>query len=100
MSGPTLKLALAASLLSLGVGASTNGPPNASAGLPSADLSLTKSDSPDPVAVGGSLTYTLTVRNQGPASSGFVILSDSLPDTTTFASASAGCDHSPASNTV
>ena len=33
--------------------------------MPSADLSITKSDSPDPVTVGNALTYTLTVSNAG-----------------------------------
>ena len=32
-----------------------------------ADLSLTKTDSPDPVLVGEQLTYTLAVHNAGPA---------------------------------
>ena len=33
---------------------------------PAADLSLTKSDSPDPVLQGQQLTYTLSVHNTGP----------------------------------
>ena len=33
---------------------------------PAADLSLTKTDSPDPVLAGELLTYTLTVHNAGP----------------------------------
>jgi acyl dehydratase len=33
---------------------------------PSADLTLTNADSPDPVQSGATLTYTVTVRNQGP----------------------------------
>ena len=35
---------------------------------PAADLSLTKTDSPDPVLAGELLTYTLTVHNAGPSS--------------------------------
>ena len=31
------------------------------------DLSISKQDSPDPVAMGSSLTYTITVTNHGPA---------------------------------
>jgi len=58
---------------------------------PSADLSLTKSDSPDPVEVGQQLTYTLTVAN--PASSATaasnVVVTDTLPATVTFVSAAA-----------
>ena len=34
---------------------------------PAADLSLTKTDSPDPVLAGQLLTYTLTAHNAGPA---------------------------------
>ena len=35
---------------------------------PAADLSLTKTDSPDPVLAGELLTYTLAVQNAGPSS--------------------------------
>ena len=54
---------------------------------PVADLSLTKSDSPDPVLSGHQLTYTLTVNNAGPASAPSVSLSDALPAGVTFVSA-------------
>jgi uncharacterized repeat protein (TIGR01451 family) len=47
---------------------------------PQADLSVTKTDSPDPVAARGQLTYTLTVRNDGPAAATGVTLVDTLPD--------------------
>ena len=40
---------------------------------PVADLSLTKTDSPDPVLSGQQLTYTLTVHNGGPASAPSVV---------------------------
>ncbi|MBI3990370.1 MAG: RHS repeat protein [candidate division NC10 bacterium] len=33
---------------------------------PTADLSITKADNPDPVTVGQKLTYSLTVTNNGP----------------------------------
>ena len=33
----------------------------------SADLSITKSDSPDPVLAGDELTYTIDVTNSGPS---------------------------------
>ena len=46
---------------------------------PVADLSLTKTDSPDPVLSGQQLTYTLAVHNDGPASAPSVSLSDALP---------------------
>jgi uncharacterized repeat protein (TIGR01451 family) len=45
----------------------------------SADLSVTKTDSPDPVTAGSELTYTLTVQNSGPADAPNVVLTDSVP---------------------
>jgi uncharacterized repeat protein (TIGR01451 family) len=51
-----------------------------------ADLSVTKTDSPDPVTAGNNLTYTITVMNNGPGTSTTVSLSDPLPASTTFVS--------------
>ncbi|HEX9636809.1 MAG TPA: DUF11 domain-containing protein [Acidobacteriota bacterium] len=51
-----------------------------------ADLSLTKSDSPDPVAPGANLTYTIEVSNAGPSNATSVTMSDPLPAGTTFQS--------------
>ena len=51
----------------------------------SADLSVTKTDSPDPVIAGNNLTYTITVSNAGPSDAA-VQLSDSVPTGTTFVS--------------
>jgi uncharacterized repeat protein (TIGR01451 family) len=45
----------------------------------SADLSVTKSDSPDPVLAGGTLTYTIVVSNAGPSAAETVTLSDTFP---------------------
>ena len=55
--------------------------------IASADLSVTKSDSPDPVGVDQSLTYDVQVRNDGPSSATDVTLTDTLPDSVTFVSA-------------
>jgi uncharacterized repeat protein (TIGR01451 family) len=44
-----------------------------------ADLSLTKSDSPDPVLENALLTYTLQVENAGPDPATNVVVSDDLP---------------------
>jgi uncharacterized repeat protein (TIGR01451 family) len=54
---------------------------------PAADLSVVKSDSPDPVAKGGTLTYTIVVTNQGPASAAAVRLTDPLSTSVRFVSA-------------
>jgi uncharacterized repeat protein (TIGR01451 family) len=56
---------------------------------PNADLSLAKSDVPDPVVVGSQLTYTLTVHNNGPDAAQGVSLSDPLPAGVTFVSSTA-----------
>jgi uncharacterized repeat protein (TIGR01451 family) len=55
----------------------------------SADLSLTKVDDADPVAAGGSLTYTITVNNAGPDTATNVTMNDTLPAGTTFVSVAA-----------
>jgi uncharacterized repeat protein (TIGR01451 family) len=57
----------------------------------SADLSVTKADSPDPAFVGQPLTYTLTVMNGGPNDATGVTVTDTLPANVMFNSASAGC---------
>jgi uncharacterized repeat protein (TIGR01451 family) len=51
-----------------------------------ADLSVTKSDSPDPVVAGGNLTYSIGVANAGPEAASTVTLSDTTPVGTTFVS--------------
>lgn len=60
--------------------------------VPSADLQLTKSDSPDPVAQDGTLVYTITVKNNGPIPAQNAVVTDTLPGSVTFVSASPGCD--------
>lgn len=65
----------------------TGGPLNA-------DLSLTQSDSPDPVKVGNDLTYSLEVTNSGFDDAPNVVITDRLPDGVTFVSASSGCTES------
>jgi len=54
-----------------------------------ADLAVTKSDDPDPVTAGETLTYTLTVTNNGPDPATGIVLTDTLPSGVTFVSARA-----------
>lgn len=58
---------------------------------PAADLALTMTDAPDPVAARGTVTYTLTVANQGPGQAPGAAVTDTLPAGVTFSGASAGC---------
>jgi len=53
------------------------------------DLSLTKIGDSDPVGVGGGLTYTLAITNNGPSDATDVILTDTLPTGVTFIIATA-----------
>ena len=53
---------------------------------PSANLTITKSDAPDPVTAGNNITYTITAANSGPSAAATVVLSDAVPAGTTFAS--------------
>ena len=55
---------------------------------PIADLSVTKTASPDPVTTGDDLTYTVTVTNNGPDPATSVTVTDNLPPETTFVSCS------------
>ena len=40
---------------------------------PRADVSVVKTDAPDPAAVGGTLTYTFVVGNAGPSAAASVV---------------------------
>jgi len=51
-----------------------------------ADLVVSKTDSPDPVAAGMNLTYTITLTNNGPSDAQSVTLTDAVPANTTFVS--------------
>jgi uncharacterized repeat protein (TIGR01451 family)/CSLREA domain-containing protein len=54
---------------------------------PKADLSLTKEDDPNIVQAGQTVTYTLTVTNNGPNAASGVGVSDPLPASAAFVSA-------------
>ncbi|BBB32858.1 hypothetical protein TTHT_1345 [Thermotomaculum hydrothermale] len=45
----------------------------------SSDLSITKTDNPDPVTAGNTLTYTITVTNNGPSDAQNVVVTDNVP---------------------
>jgi uncharacterized repeat protein (TIGR01451 family) len=51
------------------------------------DISLTMTDTPDPVGVGGNITYSIVVTNVGPSSATGVTVTNVLPATATFVSA-------------
>jgi len=53
----------------------------------STNLKITKADSPDPVSVGSTLTYTIQVQNLGPITATGVVLTDQLPKGVDFVSA-------------
>jgi uncharacterized repeat protein (TIGR01451 family) len=55
-----------------------------------ADLSITNLDSPDPVAIGGTITYAVTVTNNGPDTATGVSVTDTLPASVVLSSAP-GC---------
>jgi uncharacterized repeat protein (TIGR01451 family) len=52
-----------------------------------ADVSVLKTDSPDPVGIEQNLMYILTIRNSGPDSATGVVLVDTLPASVQFVSA-------------
>jgi uncharacterized repeat protein (TIGR01451 family) len=53
-----------------------------------ADLSITKTASPDPVNQGNTLVYSISVSNNGPASASSVTMTDTLPSAVTYQSSS------------
>ena len=74
-----------------------NWPGGASAAPGPTDLALTKSDSPDPVVEGGTLTYTIQVKNQATGDATAVVVTDPLSASdVNFVSATATggtCEH-------
>ena len=60
----------------------------------SADLAITKSDSPDPVYAGFNITYTIDVANAGPSDAVAVTVNDILPPAVNFKHTS-GCLEDP-----
>lgn len=56
--------------------------------LPSANLSISKTENPDPVNASQPLTYTIVVSNAGPSTAPTVTVTDTLPTGFTFGGAS------------
>lgn len=70
---------------------------------PRADVSVTKTDSPDPVAAGQNLTYVITARSNGPSQALNVTIDDVLPLNVLFVSATPStgtCAVTPTANSV
>jgi uncharacterized repeat protein (TIGR01451 family)/fimbrial isopeptide formation D2 family protein len=71
--------------------ATTGQPTQVTVVTPQADLVVTKSQpSPATVNPGGTITFTVTVINNGPSAAQNVVVTDTLPTGTTFQSASNG----------
>jgi uncharacterized repeat protein (TIGR01451 family) len=64
--------------------------PSGAAAAVGTDLSITKSDNPDPLTAGNDITYTIQVQNQGPNNASNVVVTDSLPVDVDFVSATGG----------
>ncbi len=54
---------------------------------PIADLSLTKTDSPDPATTATNITYKIIITNSGPGAASGVVLSDPIPSGVSLVSA-------------
>ena len=52
----------------------------------SASISVDKQGSPNPIVAGADITYTITISSEGPSDALNVVLDDTLPSGTTFAS--------------
>ncbi len=59
--------------------------------IPVSDLSVTKSDSPDPVIAGNELYYTITVHNDGPDTASAITVTDTLPSDVSFVTSTIPC---------
>jgi uncharacterized repeat protein (TIGR01451 family) len=95
--GAPPRLGIAALLLGILIAMMIAFSGGASAAPGDADLSITKTDSPDSVVQGNNLTYTITVTNNGPLAATNVVVTDNLPaksdvDFVSATSAAGSCD--------
>ena len=58
---------------------------------PLADLKVTKAENSHPVTAGSNLSYTITVRNDGPSTSTSVVRTDDLPSGVSYIETANGC---------
>ena len=65
--------------------------PSCGLAVTGADLSISKTDTPDPVVPGGQLTYTIAVSNYGPDPATDVVVTDTLPVGVAYGGASGEC---------
>jgi uncharacterized repeat protein (TIGR01451 family) len=79
-------IAIVGALVCLVIGL-IGGAGSAGAAVGSTDLSMTKTDTADPVTVGDTFAYVLTARNVGANDAGDVITTDTLPAQVTYVSA-------------
>jgi len=79
--GIAIALVFALALAGTTVGTGTAAKPG------TADLAITKTDSPDPVTAGTALTYTIGVQNLGPDAASGVTVTDQLAKGVDFVSA-------------
>ena len=77
----------AVSLLATLAMALVGGPGGAGAAVGSTDLSLSKSDSADPVTAGDTFAYVISARNVGANDAGTVTVTDPLPSQVSYVSA-------------
>src|SRR6266508_1374040 len=82
----TVGIAAAGLLAALALGL-IGGAGSASAAVGATDLSLTKADTADPVTVGDTFGYVITVKNEGANDAGDVIVTDTLPSQVSYVSA-------------
>src|SRR6185436_10680701 len=78
-SAATLSNTATVTTTSIDANAANNSDTEGTTVTAAADLSITKSDSADPVAPGATITYTLAVANAGPSAASSLTVTDNLP---------------------